>query len=86
MVKSFNSLFSKSNKGVGIELAPERVNIVQLRKQRQGFKVEALTSVVVPEGLVADGQITDPPAMAQLIQQALADSTSNGAINSASAG
>ncbi|MBD2355524.1 pilus assembly protein PilM [Tolypothrix sp. FACHB-123] len=73
MVKSFNSLFGKSNKGVGIELAPERVNIVQLRKQRQGFKIEALISVEVPEGLVTDGQITDPPAMAQLIQQALAD-------------
>ncbi|AFY32189.1 type IV pilus assembly protein PilM [Calothrix sp. PCC 7507] len=74
MVKSFNSLFGKSNTGVGIELAPERVNIVQLRKQRQGLKIEALTSVPVPEGLVKDGQIADPPAMAELIQQALADS------------
>ncbi len=74
MVKSFNSLFGKSNKGVGIELAPERVNIVQLRKQRQGLKLESLTSVPVPEGVVTDGQITDPPAMAQLIQQGLAES------------
>lgn len=74
VVKSFNSLFGKSNKGVGIELAPERVNIVQLRKQRQGLKIEAFTSVAVPEGVVTDGQITDPPAMAQLIQQALAES------------
>ncbi|WP_341527348.1 type IV pilus biogenesis protein PilM [Nostoc sp. UHCC 0302] len=74
MVKSFNSLFGKSNKGVGIELAPERVNLVQLRKQRQGLKIEAFTSVAVPEGVVTDGQITDPPAMAELIQQALAQS------------
>ncbi|MBW4678321.1 MAG: pilus assembly protein PilM [Desmonostoc geniculatum HA4340-LM1] len=74
MVKSFNSLFGKSNKGVGIELAPERVNVVQLRKQRQGLKLEILTSVPVPEGVVTDGQITDPPAMAQLIQEALAQS------------
>ncbi|WGV28519.1 type IV pilus assembly protein PilM [Halotia branconii] len=74
MVKSFNSLFGKSNKGVGIELAPERVNIVQLRKQRQGLKLESLTSIAVPEGVVTDGQITDPPAMAQLIQQGLAES------------
>ncbi|MBD2436090.1 type IV pilus assembly protein PilM [Nostoc sp. FACHB-110] len=74
MVKSFNSLFGKSNKGVGIELAPERVNIVQLRKQRQGLKLESLTSVPVPEGVVTDGQITDPPAMAQIIQQGLAES------------
>jgi type IV pilus assembly protein PilM len=74
VVKSFNSLFGKSNKGVGIELAPERVNVVQLRKQRQGLKLESLTSVAVPEGVVTDGQITDPPQMAQLIQQALAES------------
>jgi type IV pilus assembly protein PilM len=74
VVKSFNSLFGKSNKGVGIELAPERVNIVQLRKQRQGLKVESLTSVPVPEGVVTDGQITDPPTMAQIIQQGLAES------------
>ncbi|AFY50077.1 type IV pilus assembly protein PilM [Nostoc sp. PCC 7524] len=73
-MKSFNSLFGKSHKGVGVEIAPERVNVVQLRKQRQGLKLESLTSVAVPEGIVTDGQINDPPAMAQLIQQALAES------------
>jgi type IV pilus assembly protein PilM len=71
VVKSFKSLFGKSNKGVGIELAPERVNVVQLRKQRQGLKLETFISVAVPEGVVIDGQITDPP--------------SNGAINPAGA-
>ncbi|HIK03361.1 MAG TPA: pilus assembly protein PilM [Trichormus sp. M33_DOE_039] len=74
MVKSFGSLFGKSHRGVGVEIAPERVNVVQLRKQRQGLKLESLTSVPVPEGIVTDGQINDPPAMAQLIQQALAES------------
>ncbi|WP_100903270.1 type IV pilus assembly protein PilM [Nostoc flagelliforme] len=74
MVKSFKSLFGKSKKGVGIELAPERVNVVQLRKQGQGLKLETFTSVAVPEGVVIDGQITDPAAMAQLIQQALTES------------
>ncbi|MBD2387752.1 type IV pilus assembly protein PilM [Cylindrospermum sp. FACHB-282] len=76
MVRSFKlkSLFGNSNKGVGIELAPERVNVVQLRKQRQGLKLETFTSVSVPEGIVSDGQIADPAAMAQLIQQALAES------------
>ncbi len=73
-MKSFNSLFGKSNKGVGIELASERVNIVQLRKQRQGLKLESFTSVPVPEGVVTDGQIADPPTMAQIIQQGLAES------------
>ena len=74
VVKNFPKFFSKSNKGVGIELAPERVNIAQLRKQRQGLKLDSLTSVPVPEGIFVDGQITDPAAMAELIQQALAES------------
>jgi type IV pilus assembly protein PilM len=74
VVKQFNKLFGKSHKGVGIELAPQRVNLVQLRKQRQGLKLETLISVPVPEGVFVNGQIADPPTMAQLIQQALAES------------
>ncbi len=74
MIKSFNSFFGKSNQGIGIELAPQRVNVAQLRKQGQGLKLEALSSVLVPEGVFVDGQIADPPAMAQIIQQALTES------------
>ncbi len=74
MVKSFKNLFGKSNQGVGIEIAPQRVNVVKLRKQRQGLKLDSLTSVPVPEGIFVEGQIADPGAMAQLIQQALSES------------
>ncbi len=74
MVKSFKSVFGKSNKGIGIELAPQRVSVARLRKQGQGLKLDALTSVPVPEGVFVDGQIADPPAMAQIIQQALSES------------
>ena len=75
MVRQFKSLFGKYYyQGIGIELASQRVNLVQLRKQRQGLKLENLTSVPVPEGVFVNGQITDPPTMAQLIQEALAES------------
>ncbi|BAU07313.1 pilus assembly protein PilM [Fischerella thermalis CCMEE 5330] len=74
MVKSINNLFSKSRGGIGIELAPQCVKVARLRKQRQGLKLDALTSVPVPEGVFVDGQIADPPAMAQIIQQALTES------------
>jgi type IV pilus assembly protein PilM len=74
VIKNFQKFFSKSNKGIGIELAPERVNIAQLHKQRQGLKLDSLTSVSVPEGIFVDGQIADPAAMAELIQQGLAES------------
>ena len=74
MVKAFTSFFGKSNKGIGIELAPERVNVVQLRKQRQNVKIESLTTVPVPEGIFTDGQITDSVGMSEIIQQAIAQS------------
>jgi type IV pilus assembly protein PilM len=74
VVKSFNKFFGKSNQGVGIELSPQRVNIARLHKQKQGLKLDSLTSAPVPEGIFVDGQIADPPAMAQIIQQALAAS------------
>jgi type IV pilus assembly protein PilM len=70
--KGISSFFGKANKGIGIELAPERINVVQLRKQGQNLKLESLITVPVPEGLIVDGQISDPPAMAELIQQAIA--------------
>lgn len=74
MVQTFNKLLSKFNTGVGVELTPEKVNVVQLRKQRQGLKLASLTSVPVPEGVIIDGQIIDIPTMSELIQQALAES------------
>lgn len=74
MVNTLKGLFSKRTKGVGIEITPERVNIAQLRKQGQGFKLVALSSVEVPEGIFQEGQIVDPTAMAEVIQSALNES------------
>lgn len=70
----FKSLLTKRKTGVGIELAPERINIAQLKRQGQGFKLAALSSQPVPEGIFQDGQIVAPAALAELIQQALAES------------
>jgi len=74
MVKAFTSFFGKSSKGIGIELAPERVNVVQLRKHRQNLKIESLTTVPVPEGIFIHGQIADSVGMSEIIQQAIAES------------
>lgn len=73
--KSLNlkSVLTKRTSGVGIELAPERINIAQLQKQRQKFKLAALSSKPIPEGIFQDGQITDPTALAEIIQSALAE-------------
>lgn len=73
MVNRFKSLLAKRTNGVGIELAPERINVAKLRKQGQGFKLTSLSSVPIPEGIFEGGQIYDPPALAELIRSALAE-------------
>lgn len=74
MLKAFTSLFGRSNQVLGIELTPERVNLVQIHKQRQGLKIKSLITLPVPEGIFSDGQIIDTPAMSEIIQQAVAES------------
>ncbi|HAJ63780.1 MAG TPA: pilus assembly protein PilM [Cyanobacteria bacterium UBA8543] len=74
MFSRFKDIFSQGKKGIGIELAPERINIAQLRKQGQGFKVTTLYSQEVPEGIFQGGQIADSPALAELIKTAIVES------------
>ena len=71
MVKGLTSLLSGKSKGIGIELAPDRINVAQLRKQGQGLKLMTLASAVVPEGMFQEGQIMDPPGLAELLQEIL---------------
>jgi len=73
VVNSLKNLFSGKSKGIGIELAPDRINVAQLRRQGQAFKLVALASEPVPEGLFHEGQITDAAGMAELIQSVLAE-------------
>jgi type IV pilus assembly protein PilM len=74
MFNRFKGLLSKGKKGIGIELAPERINIAQLKKQGQSYKVATLYSHEVPEGIFQGGQIADSPGLAELIKTALAES------------
>jgi type IV pilus assembly protein PilM len=74
VVSSLRGLFSRKTKGVGIELAPDRVNVARLKKKGQGFQLVTLASAEVPEGIFQEGQITDSVAMAEIIQSILAES------------
>lgn len=68
------NLFSKGGNGVAIELAPERINICQIRKQGQGYKLKTFHTLEVPEGIFQEGKIQDAPSLAQLIRQGLDES------------
>ncbi|WP_413162094.1 type IV pilus biogenesis protein PilM [Capilliphycus salinus ALCB114379] len=73
MVSFFKGLFSGKKPGIGIELASERIHIVELRKKGNDLKLVNIASTPVPEDVVQDGQIIDTPTMAELIQSTLAD-------------
>jgi type IV pilus assembly protein PilM len=72
-VDGLKNLLSKGSKGIGVELSPDRINVSQLRRQGQGYKLTTLASAPVPEGMFQDGQITDIAGVAELLQALLAE-------------
>lgn len=72
MLNSLKGFFFPK-KGIGLEIAPERINVAQLHRQGQSYKLVAYSSVKVPEGVLEDGKIADAPILAGLIQEALAE-------------
>lgn len=73
MLDRLKSVFSLKNSGIGIEIAPERLNIAQLRRQGQTYKIATIQSVEVPEGIFQEGQIVNAPELAELLQNTLAE-------------
>jgi type IV pilus assembly protein PilM len=69
----FGGLMGGGKKGIGIELSPERINLAQIQRKGQKYKLNILSSVEVPEGVFEEGAIVDPPNAAELIQAVLAD-------------
>lgn len=73
MLSQFKNLFVNKAQGVGLEITSERVNLAQLTKQGQNYKLAKLCSVEIPEGIFEEGKISDSPALAELIQEMLTE-------------
>lgn len=73
MVNFVKKLLSRSKNGIGVELCPDRINIVQLQKQGQNYKVSTFISEEVPEGVMEEGQIVDLPTMSELLEDIIAE-------------
>jgi type IV pilus assembly protein PilM len=72
VVTSLN-FFSKSSQHLGVELTPERVNIIQIERGKKGTKVSAFVSLPLPEGSYQDGRIVDSLAISEVLRQGLED-------------
>ena len=71
MVSFFKKLLTRKSPGVGLEITPERINVAQIAKQGQNYKLVKYCSSDIPEGIFEEGKIADSPALAQLIQELL---------------
>jgi type IV pilus assembly protein PilM len=77
MLDFFSTLFAQKTKGVGLEINPQQINIAQIKKQGQQYKLIKRLSAEVPEGVFEEGQISDSLALAELIKETLKEGKIN---------
>lgn len=68
MIDKLTSLFSKPTNAVGIEINPEKINITQIVKQGQQYKLQKNVSAFMPDGIFEGGQIVDSLSLSELIK------------------
>ncbi|HAC63655.1 MAG TPA: pilus assembly protein PilM, partial [Cyanothece sp. UBA12306] len=73
MLDRLKSLLGGKSAGFGLEITPERLNLAQLSKHKQGYKLSKFCTTEIPEGIFEEGKIIDSPSLAELIQEMLAE-------------
>ena len=71
MLNNLTGLLGSKSTGIGLEINPQQINIAQMIKQGQNYKLLKNVSKAVPEGVYEDGQIVDSLTLAELIKQTL---------------
>ncbi|MEN9568647.1 MAG: hypothetical protein RLZZ69_3843, partial [Cyanobacteriota bacterium] len=64
-------MFAKQGDRVGIEINAHKINIAQIAKQGQQYKLIKNVSADIPEGIYEDGKIIDSLALSELIKDTL---------------
>jgi type IV pilus assembly protein PilM len=68
-LKTVLSSLGRGSQGVGLEITPERLNLIQLAKQGQNYKLNKYCFTSLPEGIFEEGKIIDSPTLAEIIQE-----------------
>ena len=71
MLKNLTNIFAKKGDSVGIEINAQKINIAQIAKQGQQYKLVKNVSADIPEGVYEDGQIVDSLTLSELIKNTL---------------
>ena len=71
MLKNLTNIFAKKGDRVGIEINAHKINIAQIAKQGQQYKLIKHVSADIPEGIYEDGRIVDSLTLSELIKDTL---------------
>ena len=71
MLDTISNIFGKKTDNIGIEINPQQINIAQIVKQGQQYKLIKNVSADIPEGVYEDGQIVDALTLSELIKDTL---------------
>ena len=71
MLNNLTGFLNPKNTGIGLEINPQQINVAQMIKQGQQYKLLKNVSKEVPEGVYEDGQIVDSLTLAELIKDTL---------------
>lgn len=63
-----SSWLNRAN-GIGLEITPERINLAQLSKQGQNYKLTNFCTIELAEGIFSDGEIVDFLGLSQAIKE-----------------
>ena len=71
MLNNLTNIFAKTGGSIGVEINPQKVNISQIAKQGQQYKLLKNVSADIPEGVYEDGEIIDSLTLSELIKDTL---------------
>ena len=71
MLKNLTNMFAKQGDSVGIEINAQKINVAQIAKQGQQYKLLKNISADIPEGVYEDGEIVDSLILSELIKDTL---------------
>ena len=71
MLNKLTNIFAKKGGSIGIEINPQRINIAQIAKSGQQYKLLKNVSADIPSGIFEDGQIIDSLSLSELIKDTL---------------
>ena len=71
MLQNITNIFARNGDNVGIEINPQKINIAQIAKNGQQYKLLKNVSADVPSGVFEDGKIVDSLSLSELIKDTL---------------